>query len=279
MHSRSKGSRIFVPPFTDPYDPNFIRSSRRDRLPSGRHGDRARGEERGRGVERAVRSLDPARQYMVYHGSTHPYRIATQTSRTVRERPVRTARSTAGNRGTFRCPIVRRMAFAADRRLRCHRAAPDVTRREVPHHLARELLQGARRMGEPQGRPVPFVIRPPARSVRDIELLDILRIGRWRSIRRRPRLPPATSRIQPARGLRTAQPYGAFAKTLLEKQIYPDSACPGGPPKPPYDVTGHTLWMLMGVEVDAVDDRSSHAARAERCCHRHRPCRRRNGPI
>ena len=54
--------------------------------------------------------------------------------------------------------------------------------------------------------------------------------------------------------IKTAQPYGAFAKTMLEKQNYPDLRLfPGGPPEPPYDVTGHTLWMLMGVTVDAVD--------------------------
>ncbi len=54
--------------------------------------------------------------------------------------------------------------------------------------------------------------------------------------------------------IRMQQPYSSWAKTLLEKQDYPDLRLyPGGPPKRPYDVTAQTLPLLMGVKVDTIE--------------------------
>ncbi len=52
--------------------------------------------------------------------------------------------------------------------------------------------------------------------------------------------------------IRMAQPYGAFAKAILESQVYPNLRDASGRPIPPYDVTAHTLSLLMDIPVKPV---------------------------
>ena len=48
--------------------------------------------------------------------------------------------------------------------------------------------------------------------------------------------------------VKIAQPYGAFAKSILEVQDYPNiPEYPGGPLQRPYDVTAQTMPLLLGV--------------------------------
>ena len=48
------------------------------------------------------------------------------------------------------------------------------------------------------------------------------------------------------------QPYGNFAKAVLEKQSYPNLKDEKGNPIPPYDVTAHTLSLLTGTDIENV---------------------------
>jgi hypothetical protein len=49
-----------------------------------------------------------------------------------------------------------------------------------------------------------------------------------------------------------AQPYGAFAKAILELQLYPNLRNESGIPVAPYDVTAHTLPLLMAIDVSPI---------------------------
>jgi hypothetical protein len=49
--------------------------------------------------------------------------------------------------------------------------------------------------------------------------------------------------------IRLDQPYGSFAKAMLENQQYPDLRDQSNQPIAPYDAAAHTLSLLMGVEV------------------------------
>ncbi len=54
--------------------------------------------------------------------------------------------------------------------------------------------------------------------------------------------------------VRLDQPYGNFAKSLLERQTYPQLLDDKGSPIAPYDVTAHTLSLLMDVKVIPISE-------------------------
>jgi hypothetical protein len=57
--------------------------------------------------------------------------------------------------------------------------------------------------------------------------------------------------------IRGSQPYLPYVRDLLNVQVYPDRRLfPDGPPEPPYDISGWTLNMQMGVAVDKITNGS-----------------------
>ena len=55
--------------------------------------------------------------------------------------------------------------------------------------------------------------------------------------------------------IKAAQAFRPHLRDMLEAQDHPnDFQYPGGPPRPPYDVTGYTLAYQMGVQVDRIPD-------------------------
>jgi len=55
--------------------------------------------------------------------------------------------------------------------------------------------------------------------------------------------------------IKAAQAFRPHLRDMLEPQDHPnDFLYPGGPPRPPYDVTGYTLALQMGVQFDRILD-------------------------
>lgn len=106
-----------------------------------------------------------------------------------------------------------------------------------------------------QGELFGFVIMPDKAGNSDSLLIDTLQRGdvevtwarKWKAFTVNGITYPENARI-----IRLDQPYGAFAKALLEVQKYPDLKDSSGNPIQPYDVTAHTLSLLMGVKVKEV---------------------------
>ena len=107
-----------------------------------------------------------------------------------------------------------------------------------------------------EGGPFAFIIPPDQRDAYTAAKLEALLIDGGVEIQRA--LEPFRADGEPyPEGtdiVFMAQPFRAFAKTLLEVQRYPARRLsPNGPPERPYDVAGWTLPLQMGVQVVTIE--------------------------
>lgn len=122
-----------------------------------------------------------------------------------------------------------------------------------------DLLQNFYRMGVraveagSRGSPFAFVIPPEQNDPHAAHKLRQLLLEGAVEIQRSIEPFRVADTVYPAGAdlVLMAQPFRAYAKTLLEKQTYPARRpTPGMAPERPYDVAGWTLPMQMGVRVD-----------------------------
>jgi hypothetical protein len=261
-------SRMFVPPWMDPVDPNIdpIIVQLCNAVGATIAADLTARGKTGVVINAMYDFWTPGRHYQAYHGGL---RILTESASAKLATPV-----------TIKPDEIREAALGYDPkqpswnhlepwlggewRVRDIIDYQLIAWESVLHQAAvrrAEFLQAFYRVGqravsrtEPYAFIVPAVQRDPGAAR---VLLETLRFGQV-EIERAGASFLAGGNEYPAGTyvIRMQQPYGAFAKTLLEPQRYPElRQYPGGPPKRPYDVTAHTLPLLMGVEVHQMRDR------------------------
>ena len=265
MHQMgSRGARMFVPPYRDPHDPNIHPLLLEGQAQIGRAMQSALIANGKKGIISGDQYdlWTPARQYMVYHGQPRilteiasanladPYVNPAGPRRPLGPQQARTNFPVPYDSGVWRIGDIVEYGeiatFAALENMAKYRT-------RWLENFYRVHRDWVNRDEAPYAFVVPGRQRDPFATY---ELLEILEFGEVEIHRAQEPFTaggthyPAGSWVIPL-----AQPYGAFAKTMLERQVYPDlRRYPGGPPIPPYDVTGHTLGLLMGVEVDRIDE-------------------------
>ena len=264
MHQMgSIGARMFVPPFRDPYDPNIhpLLMEGQAQIGGAMSSALIAAGKKGIVSNEQYDLWTPARQYMLYHGQPRilteiasariadPFINPAGRSRPLGPQEPRVNYPVPYDSGVWRLRDIVEYGeiavFAALEQMAKYR-----TRwLENFHQVHRDWVE---RDAVPQA----FVIsRDQADPFETYELLDILHTGEVEIHRARSAFTADGARFPGGSWvIDLAQPYGAFAKTMLEEQVYPDLRYyPGGPPIPPYDVTAHTLGLLMGVDVVSID--------------------------
>lgn len=260
-------SRMFVPPWLDPVDPNIdpIITQWCNALGAGMAADMTAAGLKGIAINAMYDYWTPARHYQSYHGGV---RILSESASVRIASPVHIRpdqlRGEANGYSPARSSWNHLEVWpGGDWRLRDIVEYQLVAFESILYQAATrraDLLRGFYKINERAvKRPSPYAFVIPAAQADPgaaQKLLETLAFGAVEIDRASA---PFTADGRSYRAgdyiVRLRQPFGAFAKTLLEKQNYPDLRLyPGGPPRRPYDVTAQTLPLLMGVRVETVTD-------------------------
>ncbi|MFC2165988.1 M14 family zinc carboxypeptidase, partial [Acidobacteriota bacterium] len=263
MHQMgSFGPRLFIPPYVDPYEPNVDPILRQQVAQMGTFIATELTAEGKGGVIHSDRfdAWTPARAYHHYHGGirilTEAASIRFATPITIKPDRMSQQMKTAtvkmplpwlGGEWTLR-DIVEYDYSAAWAAL--------TNAAGLRENWLRNFYRIHKKAVDPDRSPYAFVIPKAQRDLSTaIKMLGVLQLGGV-EIRMAEETFIADGRSYPAGTyiVYIAQPYGGFAKALLERQEYPEiRESQGGPLKTPYDVVAHTLPLLMGVDAIQVD--------------------------
>jgi len=247
-------SRIFVPPWLDPMEPNIdpILMQEMNMFGTSVAADLTAAGKTGVAIHAIYDFWTPSRHYQAFHGGL---RLLTESASANIASPITLAvddiaRTALGYNPRERSWNYLEPWMGGTWRLRdiidYQLVAFDSVMYNAAIHrdeLLRNFYKVAQRQtarSEPWGFVVSAMQRDPGATRKMLETLRFgqVEIGRGAD----------GSAVIPMH-----QPYSGWAKSLLERQHYPeDRLYPGGPPKRPYDVTAQTLPLLMGVDVKAV---------------------------
>ena len=259
----SNGSRLFIPPYMQPVEPNVPKQIVEGYTELGNFMAKTLRDKGYQGIttNSTYDAWTPARAYSHYHGGV---RILSETASAKLATPITVkyddlrASSDDGydpkvespnfgpvwKAGEWKLSNITDYMTTAAFTLLNH--AADNRERWLSrfYEIGKEAIK-PRQSGEPTA-----LILPQEKGSNTFMLEDILRSAGL-ELRETIRTVKIDGTQYPAgtKVVRFDQPYGSFAKALTEPQVYPDLTDEAGHPIAPYDVTAHTLSLLNNANV------------------------------